>query len=383
MYRRTSLLLAVAIGVCLAQPQILQLPRLQPGSELPGLTSAQLELFAAGKEDFEDLEKKEDGLGPTFNGISCHSCHNIPTTGGVGNVSVLRVGRRQNGVYTEPQGGSLLHLFATEPKCQPRMPQDANVMARRIPTPLFGLGLVEAIPDEMLRQLQAITGGRAALVTDPATKLQRVGRFGWKAQQATLLSFAGDAYVNEMGITNDIFPTEGGTGLSAQTLSECSPTPGIEDKADPITRRRGIDNFANFMRLLAPPTRGPGAPNARRGEEVFVATGCASCHLPSLLTGPSPIQALDRKPVNAFSDFLLHDIGTGDGIEQAAAGGGEFRTAPLWGLRFRRMLLHDGRALTPAEAIDAHAGQASQARDHFLRMGQPERQALLDYLSTI
>ena len=233
MYRRTSFLLATAIGLCLAQPQILQLPRLPPGSELPGLTSAQLELFAAGKEDFEDLEKKEDGLGPTFNGISCHSCHNIPTTGGVGNVSVLRVGRRQNGVYTEPQGGSLLHLFATEPKCQPRMPQDANVLARRIPTPLFGLGLVEAIPDEMLRQLQAITGGRAALITDPATKLQRVGRFGWKAQQATLLSFAGDAYVNEMGITNDIFPTEGGTGLSAQTLSECSQLRASKTKLTP------------------------------------------------------------------------------------------------------------------------------------------------------
>lgn len=383
MYRRTSLLLAAAIGVCLAQPQILAPVRPPPGAPLPGLSSAQLELFTAGKGDFEDLEKKENGLGPAFNGISCHSCHNIPNTGGVGNVSVLRVGRRQNGTYTEPQGGSLLHLFATEPKCQPVMPRDVNIIARRIPTPLFGLGLVESIPDEMLRQLQAITGGRAALVTDPATRLQRVGRFGWKAQQATLLSFAGDAYVNEMGITNDIFPNEGGTGLSAQTLSECSATPGIEDKADPITRRRGIDNFANFMQLLAPPGREPGPPNNRRGEDLFMAAGCASCHLPSLMTGPSQIAALDRKPVNAFSDFLLHDIGTGDGIDQAAARGNEFRTAPLWGLRFRRMLLHDGRALNPADAIDAHGGDAGPARDRFRRLPPPDRQALLDFLSAL
>ena len=364
----------------MAQPQLG--PRPPVGAALPGLNTVQLELFAAGKEDFEDLEKKEDGLGPAFNGISCHSCHNIPVTGGVGNVSVLRVGKRQNGAYIEPAGGSLLHLFSTDPKCQPAVPRDANVMARRIPTPLFGLGLVELIPDEILRQLQSVTGGRAAMITDPVSGQQRVGRFGWKAQQATLLAFAGDAYVNEMGITNDVFPREAGLGLSAQALGECGGSATVEDKVDPLTRRRGIDNFANFMSLLAPPPREASQPN-RRGEDLFASTGCASCHIPALMSGPSPIVALDRKPVEAFSDFLLHDIGTGDGIDQGAANGNEFRTAPLWGLHHRRMLLHDGRALTPADAIDAHGGRASAARDHFRRMGPPDRQALLDYLGTL
>lgn len=379
MHRRTYLFLA-AIGACLAQPQIG--PRPPAGAALPGLNPAQLELFEAGKDDFEDLETKADGLGPAFNGISCHSCHNIPNTGGVGNVSVLRVGRRQNGAYTEPAGGSLLHLFATDPKCQPTMPRDSNVMARRIPTPLFGLGLVELIPDEMLRQLQSVTGGRAALINDPVALTQRVGRFGWKAQLATVLAFAGDAYVNEMGITNDIFPHEAGIGLSAAMLTGCGGSTEVEDKADPITRRRGIDNFANFIRFLAPPPREAGLQN-RRGDELFASTGCAQCHVPALMTGPSPILALDRKPVEAYSDFLLHDIGTGDGIDQGAANGNEFRTAPLWGLRHRRMLLHDGRALTPADAIDAHGGRASVARDRFRRMGPTDRQALLDFLASL
>ena len=384
MYRRTAFLLA-SIGLCVvAQPQILQPPpRLAPGAAITGLSAQQLQLFDAGRLDFEDLETKADGLGPAFNGISCHSCHNIPVTGGVGNVSVLRAGKRVGGVYTEPQGGSLVHLFATEPKCQPRMPADANVLARRIPTPLFGLGLVEAIPDEVLRALSVLTRGRVAMVTDPVSRTQRVGRFGWKAQQATLLAFAGDAYVNEMGITNDVFPNEAGTGLSPQTLAECDAIPTIEDVADPITHRRGIDNFANFMRMLAPLQREGGQPNAGRGEAIFGSTGCTSCHVPVLMTGPNAMPALDRKPVNAFSDFLLHDVGTGDGIDQAAARGNEFRTAPLWGLRFRRMLLHDGRALTPADAIEAHGGDASQERDRFRRLLPQDRQALLDFLASL
>lgn len=371
------------LGVCLAQPQLLPPLRVPLGAALPGLSGPQLNLFDAGKDDFEELEGKEDGLGPAYNGVSCHACHNVPTTGGVGHVSVLRVGRRVNGVYTEPQGGSLLHLFATDPRCQPRMPAEANIVARRIPTPLYGAGLVEAIPDEAIRRLEPVTRGRAALVFDVATRTQRVGRFGWKAQQATLLAFAGDAYINEMGITNEMFPDESGIGLSANTIAGCDPVPTNEDPPDPVTRRRGIDNFANFMRLLAPPGREPQGANTRRGEDLFATTGCTSCHVPTLMTGPSPIAALDRKPVDAYSDFLLHDIGTGDGIDQAAARGNEFRTAPLWGMRYRKMLLHDGRSLTPADAIEAHAGDATAVRDRFRRLSPQDRQALLDFLGTL
>src|SRR5262249_9721067 len=154
-----------------------------------------------------------------------------------------------------------------------------------------------------------------------------------KAQHATLLAFAADAYLNEMGITNDLMPNEAGTGMSPQQLATCDPMTSIEDVRDPITKLRSIDKFANFMRFLAPIAPAAGADN--RGGNLFASVGCAACHVPSLKTGASTNPALNRKDVPAFSDFLLHDINTGDGIEQGAASGDEFRTAPLWGLRFR------------------------------------------------
>ena len=186
-------------------------------------------------------------------------CHNLPAVGGTGNGTVMRAGVLSNNVFTEPAGGSLIHLFAIgDGKCQPQIPRNANVMTRRIPTPLFGLGLVEAIPDEAIRQLAGRPTpdgirGRAALVTDPVSGIQRVGRFGWKAQQATILAFAGDAYRNEMGITNDVFPQESATGFTAEQLAACDGVADPQDKRDPITGRRAIDRFTNFLTLLAPP----------------------------------------------------------------------------------------------------------------------------------
>lgn len=361
-----------------------------PGSPLPGLSTEQLKAFDIGKDDFEEIEGVEDGLGPAFNGVSCVSCHSLPAAGGTGNASVLRAGRTDAGRFVEPQGGSLVHLFATKPECQPQIPRDASIVVRRIPTPLFGAGLVEAIPDDTLRSLESRPNrngdqlrGRAALVLDPVSNRIRVGRFGWKAQQATLLAFAGDAYRNEMGITNDLFPDEVGTGLSASQLAACDPVAKIEDKFDPITQTRGIDRFTNFMRFLAPLPRGMGAATVRRGEDLFDAIGCTGCHVPSLLTGPNSIPALHQRPVNAYSDFLLHDIGTGDGVEMGAAKGNEFRTAPLWGLRSRKLLLHDGRAFTPDQAIQLHGGTASPVLDRYRRLPPPDRQALVDFLSTL
>ncbi len=292
-----------------------------------------------------------------------------------------------NGRYVEPQGGSLIHLFATGPRCQPQVPRDATIVARRIPTPLFGLGLVEAIPDETIAALQdrPLDGvrGRVARIRDLETGAFRAGRFGWKAQHASLLSFSADAYLNEMGITNDLLPNEAGTGLTASQLAACDPLPGIEDVRNPVTRLRSIDNFANFMRFLAPVSPAGGDLSAVRGELLFATTGCAACQFPLLRTGQSANPALDRKMVAAFSDFLLHDIGTGDGIEQGAASGDEFRTAPLWGLRFRKRLLHDGRALSPEQAIDAHANDAARARDRYRLLDAQSRQALVAFLNTL
>jgi CxxC motif-containing protein (DUF1111 family) len=303
----------------------------------------------------------------------------------------MRAGFLQNGRFEAPLGGSLIHLSSLpEHRCQPRIPENANVVTRRIPTPLFGAGLVEAIPDATIQALEDPTDrngdgirGRAAIVDDVATRTPKVGRFGWKNQQATLLAFAGDAYVNEMGITNDLFRNEVGAGLTPQQLAACDTVPDPEDQRDPATGRRGIDNFENFMKFLAPPPRGNGGESARRGEQLFVSIGCAACHVPALITGPNAVPALNRRPVFAFSDFLLHDIGTGDGIAQAAAQPNEFRTAPLWGLRFRKQLLHDGRALSPAQAIRMHGGEGRTSRTNYEALGEADRRALGDFLGTL
>lgn len=264
------------------------------------------------------------------------------------------------------------------------------MVATRIPAAIFGGGLVEAIPDEAIRAMADNPPpnpdgirGRAALVFDPASRTQRIGRFGWKAQVASLLTFAGDAYGNEMGITNDLFPTEVATGVDRQLLAACDSTPDPEDKPDPVTGRRSIDNFANFMRFLAPLPRLPLTVDSQRGQQLFQSVGCATCHRPAYQTGPNRNPALDRRSVAAYSDFLLHDIGTGDGIAQGDARPNEMKTAPLWGLRFRKQLLHDGSALSPAQAIELHAKEALRVRDRYRALPDRDRQALVAFLATL
>jgi CxxC motif-containing protein (DUF1111 family) len=265
-----------------------------------------------------------------------------------------------------------------------------TVIARRAPIPLFGAGLVEAIPDEALIGLEDPhdgngdgVSGRAAIITDVSTGDRRVGRFGWKAQHATLLVFGADAYRNEMGITNDLFQAEAGHGVGDEQMRLCDPLPDPEDIVDPATRRRGIDNFESFMKLLAPVSRGPVDDDVRAGERVFSAIGCAACHVPSLTTGPNTNPLFDRQPVPLFSDLLLHDIGTGDGIEQGAAGADEIRTPALWGLRLRRPLLHDGSAATTPDAIERHRNEAALARRGYGALGDTDRRRLLAFLASL
>jgi CxxC motif-containing protein (DUF1111 family) len=255
--------------------------------------------------------------------------------------------------------------------------------------PLFGAGLVEAIPDDVLLALEDPADrdgdgvlGRAALIKDVVTGAQRVGRFGWKAQHATVLAFVADAYRNEMGITNDLFPQENSAG-DESLLNECDGVRDPEDVPDRITGLRGIDQFENFVRFLAPPPRGPATPQTQRGERVFTACGCGSCHIPQLETGPNSNPLFDHKPVRLYSDLLLHDVGTGDGIEQAAATGAEIRTPALWGLRFRRPLLHDGSAATPETAIRRHAGEAAGPAGRFALLADQERADLLAFLGSL
>jgi CxxC motif-containing protein (DUF1111 family) len=368
------------------------------GDPMPGLLPAEFERFRMGLDDFLEVETPEEGLGPSFNAASCAVCHNVPVIGGTSLVSEVR------GAHRDPQGVShqltaadgtaletLFHLFSNPTHlCQPALPPEANVIARRIPIPTFGAGLVEAIADETLLALEDPDdrngdgiSGRAAIVVDLGTGDRRVGRFGWKSQHATLRPFSADAYRNEMGITNELFRDELAVGVSTERLRRCDPIPDPEDVADRRTGLAAIDNFEAFLKFLAPPPRGNVDAAARAGETLFVSIGCAACHVPTLQTGPSRHPLFDRKPVPLFSDLLLHDVGTGDGIPQASALPNEIRTPALWGLRTRRPHLHDGSASTVEEAIERHRGEAEGVRQRFDTLRPEQRTALIAFLHSL
>jgi CxxC motif-containing protein (DUF1111 family) len=371
-----------------------QAPGQRIGDPLPGITPREFQEFRLGLDDFLEVETADEGLGPAYNGTSCGVCHNVPAVGGGGTIVEVRAaGRTPEGEYAtfDAAGETLFQLFSVPGHaCQAIVPPEATIFARRIPIPLFGAGLVEAIDDATIVALEDPAdanrdgvSGRAARIVDVATGQIRIGRFGWKAQHATLLSFGADAYRNEMGITNDLFPLELALGVSQERMKACDPIPDPEDILDPVTRRRGIDNFASFMRLLAPVGRAPAPGAAEAGAGVFDAIGCSVCHLPALVTGRHTNRVFDRRTVELFSDLLLHDIGTGDGIVQGAALASEMRTPALWGLRFRRPLLHDGSASTIEEAIVRHRQEAEEARAGFERLSDADRAALVAFLKTL
>jgi len=264
-----------------------------------------------------------------------------------------------------------------------RVPPEATIIAQRRTPPLFGLGLVDAVPDatfEALARMQARstpeTAGRTNKVTDIANKVV-VGKFGWKAQVPTLFQFAGDAYLNEMGITNPLFPNENCPQGDCSLLSG-NPAPGLNDDG------AGVEAFANFMTLLAPPPRGLITNDVAAGEVIFMSLGCANCHVPALKTGSHAVKAIAHQTFFPFSDFLLHDMGNlGDGIEQGQATGREMRTAPLWGLREIKRFLHDGRAATIDQAIRAHDGQGAAARDGFIALPPDSKSKLRSFLDSL
>ncbi|MEP6672360.1 MAG: di-heme oxidoredictase family protein [Chthoniobacter sp.] len=361
------------------------------GDPLPDLTQSQLSAFTDGLGEFESVETADSGLGPIFNNTSCANCHTAPTIGGASAQVVTRFGRNDNGVFDPlaAEGGSLLQSRAINPAVLERIPVDATIVVQRQTTPLFGAGLIEAIRDQ---DIQALANrhkadgvlGRAAMITDVTTGDERVGRFGWKAQQATLLAFAGDAYLNEMGITSRFFPTENAPNGNQELLAQYDHFADPEDEVDPATGKSDIDKAADFMRFLAPPPPPHITAEVQNGYGMFVRIGCAECHVPTLMTGPNKIRALDRKPVTLFSDLLLHDMGSlNDGIAQADALPTEMKTAPLWGLKFRAPYLHDGRAPTLPVAINDHDGEAVPARDRFNKLPAGQQKQVIDFLNSL
>ena len=362
------------------------------GQPIAGATTAQLAAFDAGRVDFNTKETPQTGLGPIFNDNSCLACHGVPAPGGASGRTVTRFGLTTNGVFDPLASldGSLLHAKAINPAVQETVPKIANTTTLRLTTPLYGAGLIEAIPDATLIANAALAKpagvkGRPSMVTDIATGETRVGRFGWKAQHATLLSFSGDALNNEIGITNRLFPKaaapDGNETLLARFVSPSAP---IEDQPD-AAHASEIDRVSDYMRFLAPPP--PGAPVTAAtlaGQKLFASIGCASCHTPSFNTGPNAVAALANKNVPLYSDLLLHDMGgLGDGIAQADAGPTEMRTAPLWGLGARPRYLHDGRTPSVNAAILAHAGEASAAEISYANLNATQRQQLLAFLSSL
>lgn len=361
------------------------------GEPLQGLTSQQLAAFKAGKEDFVERETPGGGLGPIFNRDSCVACHSGPAVGGASPINVTRFGKVTGGVFDPltSLGGSLLQERAISQNGLEKVPAQANVVARRQTTPLFGLGLIEAIPDAVILKgvrTTAVDGvlGKASMVQDVASGKSLVGRFGWKAQQASLLAFAGDAYLNEMGITNRLFPTENAPNGNVTLLKQLDKVKDPEDSVDPATGKAGIDLLADYMRFLAPPPTQPVTASTAFGAKFFLDVGCTSCHTPSMTTGPSPVSALNNKTIFLYSDLLLHDMGSlGDGIVQGAAGAREMKTPPLWGAAASEPYLHDGRARTLDEAIRAHDGEGRSARDKYLKLTPDQQKLLVEFLKSI
>jgi CxxC motif-containing protein (DUF1111 family) len=364
------------------------------GDALQRLSPAELARFNNGRQEFADVENVADGLGPVFNGRSCGECHNAPALGGGNRRLVTRIGTRTGNAFDALTnlGGSLLQDRAIGPRdgsvhpFRPEVvPAAATIVAHRRSTPLFGLGLVDATPDVVFVALAADqasrpdgTAGRVSRVQNISAGMQTVGKFGWKAQVPTLFQFSGDAYVNELGITNPQFPDENCPQGNCAELS-FNPVPAINDLGD------GVEALRDFMTFLAPPPRAAViSRDANDGEQLFAQIGCASCHVASLTTGRNAVAALDRVTYHPYSDFLLHDMGTlGDGIEQGSATGRELRTSPLWGLRFVQTYLHDGRANTLDQAVLAHEGQGRASRDRYSRLDQASKDKLLAFLRSL
>ncbi len=403
---------ALAIAVLLATPALAQVdpgPRGLParaGGPLSGLSAADLDAFNTGLEQFQEIDTvtgANPGLGPRFNADSCATCHAQPAVGGsspaanpqiaiataggatntipsfITSTGPVREARFVDGENHRPDGG-VHDLFTITgrpdaPGCVLSQPDFAGELRRdnvifRIPTPVFGLGLVEAVSDDVLV---------ANAVTDHSLRISphfnhsgndgTITRFGWKAQNKSLLMFSGEAYNVEQGVTNALFPNERETD------------PNCQFNATPEDDDNGVVAFSNFMRLSAPPTPFPATASSTRGQAVFTSTGCAACHVAKQTTA-------DGVEFFPYSDFALHQVGKNlaDDISQGEAAGDEFRTAPLWGTSQRLFFLHDGRTKDLLEAILAHDGAGSSAKKvmkNFRVLPMSDKQAILDFLRTL
>jgi len=383
--------------------------------------------FDTGLDTFQEAEAVVDGLGPRFNSDSCVSCHSQPAVGGsspFSNPQVNFVNPRNvlppfisaNGPVREarfirnPDGtpdGGVHGLFTiagradTPSGCNLVQENFAQQVANnnvifRIPTPTFGLGLVEAIPDATLVQNLAVSASSALGISGRLNRNGNDGtvtRFGWKAQNKSLLIFSGEAYNVEMGISNMLFTNERDDTPNCSTKAIMNDTFNLGGFTDDAVFD-DASNFANFMRFLAPPTPAPSNNQIVQGSNQFINVGCGRCHTPTLQTGNSPFPPLNNKTIHPYSDFALHNMGPGlaDNVSQGVAGGDEFRSAPLWGVGQRIFFLHDGRTRDLLQAIRAHssnangqypASEANAVVANFFRLSVSDQQAVLVFLRSL
>jgi CxxC motif-containing protein (DUF1111 family) len=375
-----------------------------------GIVEPSGDTFARDQEVYEQNHSVQTGLGPVYNATACVSCHENPNSGGASQFTELRVGHKdENGNFVNPTifindgkntitGRSIVNDRAIGPEAQEHIPATENIRALRAALNTLGDGFVEAIDDRTLiaiadRQPELSEGRiHGEVVQAPifeAPGQTRVGRFGWKDQHSSLLSFIGDAYLNEMGVTNRLRPTDVTTVLKTTKDPEDQPDDlGLAD----------IDHFAQFIRgTMVPPrdTTLAATPAAIRGGELFRRVGCGVCHVESITTAPAGTvidggmfavpEALGDKIIHPFGDFLLHDIGTGDGIVQVGPQdtANKLRTAPLWGLRTKPRFMHDLRSLSLEDAIARHDGEAREPARRFRELSPEERQALITFLNTL
>jgi CxxC motif-containing protein (DUF1111 family) len=431
------------LGLALGFLVVVVLSVEQPAGEAPagfddksnGMVDEQT--HEADREAFDDVEGVEDGLGPLYNAQSCRECHQAPTSGGASQITELRVGHRgPDGRFRNPEipiargteiitGRTLVNDRAICPsgaypdtEIHERVPDSEKIRTTRISLNLLGDGFVEAVADQTLLDLareqcrsshgkicgQAI---RVPIVEAPGET--GVGRFGWKDQHASLQSFSGDAYLNEMGVTSRLFPDEV-TNL-CNTVSEPNDSPGPDGLDD-------VDLFARFIRATKAPSRDrvlAEKPKTKLGSNLFDKIGCAACHVRTLTTAAAGTkinggtyaipEALGRKAFHPFGDFLLHNVGTGDGfvipmpehyaramhnvrmknfsLESFHSSANKVRTAPLWGVRLRSRLMHDGATVTLSDAIDRHRGEAEGTRFRFKLLSPANREALLEFLRSL
>jgi CxxC motif-containing protein (DUF1111 family) len=346
-------------------------------------------------EEFTGPETIADGLGPIFNGAGCGECHIVPVLGGTTQTTEKRAGFFDGTNFIEHPGGSLIQDRSTVLGFQELMlPAHTNVVALRATISVFGDGFVEAISNDTLEDIAGDqpSAQRGQVLNVPVLErpgANRVGRFGWKNQHASLLSFSADAYKNEMGITSPLDPIE---NTSNGTSVEQYDLPGVDDEGV------DVELFALFMRDTKAPPVNPllvGNRNARDGSRIFDDIGCAVCHTRTIVTAPPGTSingnalrvanALGNKIIHPFGDFLLHDIGTGDGIVQNGGPStrNKVRTAPLWGLHTRGRLMHDALSFSLQDAIDRHRGQASSARSAFFRLSTSNRNKLITFLQSL